>query len=274
MATPIGNLGDLSPRASETLAKASIIACEDTRVTGKLLRHIGASTPLTRFDGYAKEHQAQPLAERALVEAVALTSDAGTPLISDPGYILVRLAQDLGVSIYSIAGPSALAAALSISGLPTESVCFLGFPPAKSKARLSWMKAQAHTPATLVFFEAPHRIVASLSDMASVFGGREATVARELTKKFETSRRGPIEVLAEEYAGCPTIKGEFVIMIAPPAVDTGTIADDRELATALADAREALTDREAVHAVAYALKLPRKRVYQAMLAQKATEDPS
>ena len=199
VATPIGNLGDLSPRAQEVLAGADVIAAEDTRHTGTLLKSIGVSRPLVSLHAHNESNRVPELLARLVAgENIALVSDAGTPLLSDPGYELVSEAARAGCDVRAIPGPSAIAAALTVAGLPTDRFCFEGFLPAKSSERRTRLEAVAADPRTLVFFEAPHRIEESLADIAAVFGSeRLAAVAREITKAHETTYRGTLAQLIE-----------------------------------------------------------------------------
>src|ERR1700757_3635800 len=202
VATPIGNLADLSPRAREALVRAAVIAAEDTRHTRALLAARGAPTPLLALHAH-NEPQRVPelLARLAAGEDVALVSDAGTPLLSDPGYELVRRAAAAGFEVSTVPGPSAITAALAVAGLPTDRFCFEGFPPARERERRAALASLVHEPRTLVFFEAPHRIAATLADMAATLGPeREAVVARELTKVHETVYRGTLHELASRAA--------------------------------------------------------------------------
>ncbi len=216
VATPIGNLSDLSPRAAETLAGVDVIAAEDTRHSAKLLQHIGADTPLVAFHEHnEREMCARLLARLQSGESIALISDAGTPLISDPGFHLVREARARGVPVVPVAGPSAAVCALSVAGLPTDRFVFEGFLPAAAAARRRRLQALTQEPRTMVFYESPHRIVETLHDMSEVLGGdREAAVARELTKVFETVRRDRLEHLLAWVKKDPRQrKGEFVVIV-------------------------------------------------------------
>ncbi len=216
VATPIGNLEDLSPRARQTLANVDVIAAEDTRHTGRLLSHLGLQKRQIALHEHNEARVAQVLIEQlSNGESVALVSDAGTPLVSDPGYRLVQAAHARGVPVSPVPGPSAVVAALSVSGLPTDRFCFEGFPPAKSAARRKWLQARAAEDRTLLFFEAVHRIAATLADMVDVFGAdRAAFLGRELTKLHEQCRRASLgELLAEVGNGSIPSKGEFVIAI-------------------------------------------------------------
>jgi 16S rRNA (cytidine1402-2'-O)-methyltransferase len=216
VATPIGNLEDLSPRARQTLANVDVIAAEDTRHTGRLLSYLGLQKRQIALHEHNEARVAQVLIEQlSNGESVALVSDAGTPLVSDPGYRLVQAAHARGVPVSPVPGPSAVVAALSVSGLPTDRFCFEGFPPAKSAARRKWLQARAAEDRTLLFFEAVHRIAATLADMVDVFGAdRAAFLGRELTKLHEQCRRASLgELLAEVGNGSIPSKGEFVIAI-------------------------------------------------------------
>jgi 16S rRNA (cytidine1402-2'-O)-methyltransferase len=267
VATPIGNLGDVTLRALETLAAADLIACEDTRVTRRLTHRYGIATALTPYH----EHNAaaaRPALLRRLAagQAVALVSDAGTPLVSDPGYKLVRAAQAAGHPITAVPGASAVLAALCVAGLPTDQFLFTGFLPAKSSARDARIGEIASLPATIVLFEAGQRLTDTLALLAERLGGREAVICRELTKLHEEVRRGDLATLAAHYAQDAEIRGEFVIVIAPAraAIPAADQIDDL--------LREALARgsvKEAVAEVAEATGLPRRQVYQRALALKS-----
>jgi 16S rRNA (cytidine1402-2'-O)-methyltransferase len=221
VATPIGNLSDLSPRAQEVLASADVIAAEDTRHTGTLLKAIGISRPLVSLHAHNESNRVPELLARlAAGESIALVSDAGTPLLSDPGYELVSEAARAGCDVRAIPGPSAITAALAVAGLPTDRFCFEGFLPARSSERRTRLEAVVADPRTLVFFEAPHRIDECLADLAAVFGAdRKAVVARELTKAHETIYRGTLSELAERAKTEPNFaRGEITLVVqgAPP----------------------------------------------------------
>jgi 16S rRNA (cytidine1402-2'-O)-methyltransferase len=265
VATPIGNLRDITLRALDVLAGADLVLAEDTRVTGKLLSAYGISAKLERHDEHAAE-RARPkvLAALAAGARVALVSDAGTPLISDPGYRLVREAWEQGARVYPIPGASALTAGLSAAGLPTDRFLFAGFPPPKSAARRTFFDELAGVRATLVFYEGGSRLAASLADMAQAFGPREAVVARELTKLYETILRGPLDVLAADPR-FEAPKGEIVVLVAPGREEAATAADAD---TALADALSRLSPAEAASEVAKALGLPRRELYRRAMALK------
>jgi 16S rRNA (cytidine1402-2'-O)-methyltransferase len=234
VATPIGNLEDLSPRARQTLAEVDLIAAEDTRHTGRLLSHIGVKTPQIALHEHNEARVAQSLIERLTDgKSVALVSDAGTPLVSDPGYRLVQAAHERGITVSPVAGPSAVTAALSVSGLPTDRFAFEGFPPAKPVARRKWLQERATDGRTLLIFEAVHRIAATLADMVEVFGAdREAFLGRELTKLHEQCLRATLgELLDEVTSGAIVSKGEFVIAIGGSArPDHSSLDVDRLLA--------------------------------------------
>jgi 16S rRNA (cytidine1402-2'-O)-methyltransferase len=231
IATPIGNLADLSERAREALAQADVIAAEDTRHTGALLTALGLATPLLSLHEHNEARRVPVLLARlAQGERVALVSDAGTPLLSDPGYELVRAAIAAGFEVSAIPGPSAITAALAIAGLPTDRFCFEGFLPARERERRAALEALAHERRTLVFFEAPHRILAALADIAAVLGPeREAVVARELTKAHETIYRGTLRELAARAATEANFaRGEITLVVhGAPAAAAGV--DERLL---------------------------------------------
>ena len=216
VATPIGNLGDLSPRAQEVLAAADVIAAEDTRHTGTLLKAAGISRPLVSLHAHNESSRVPELLARLSAgETIALVSDAGTPLLSDPGYELVSEAARAGCEVRAIPGPSAITAALAVAGLPTDRFCFEGFLPSRSSERRTRLEAVAADPRTLVFFEAPHRIEECLADLAAVFGGeRRAAVAREITKAHETTYRGTLSQLAEQAKTEPNFaRGEITLVV-------------------------------------------------------------
>ncbi len=237
VATPIGNLEDLSPRARQTLAKVDVIAAEDTRHTGRLLSHLGLKKRQIALHEHNEARVTQALIEHLSDgRSVALVSDAGTPLVSDPGYRLVQAAHAGGITVSPVPGPSAVTAALSVSGLPTDRFGFEGFPPAKSAARRKWLQARAADDRTLLFFEAVHRIAETLADMVDVFGAdRAAFLGRELTKLHEQCRRASLgELLTEVSDGTIPSRGEFVIAIHGSTRTGGSSLDvDRLLAELL-----------------------------------------
>jgi 16S rRNA (cytidine1402-2'-O)-methyltransferase len=266
VATPIGNLRDITLRALETLAAADVIACEDTRVTRKLTEHYGIAAPLTPYH----EHNAATARPKILQrlqsgEAVALVSDAGTPLVSDPGYKLVRAAQDAGFAVHAVPGASSVLAALSSAGLPSARFFFEGFLPAKAAARRARAGELARIPATLILFETGPRIADALADLAEALGPREAAICRELTKLHEEVRRGPLPDLAAHYAGAAERRGEFVIVIAPPT-EPETKIDAGMLDALLRAALEGASVKDAVEEVAAGTGLSRRAVYQRALA--------
>jgi 16S rRNA (cytidine1402-2'-O)-methyltransferase len=258
VATPIGNLGDLSPRAADALRAADRILVEDTRVTGKLLHHIGAKVPMSRYDDHSSDEERQGIVAILGTKAIALVSDAGTPLISDPGYKLVRAARVAGHSVHTIPGPSAAIAALTLAGLPTDRFLFLGFLPAKAKARADAIADIAAVRATLVLYESGPRLADTLAALEEGLGPREAAVAREISKLHEECVTGMLRQLAERYADAPP-KGEIVIVVAPPG-EAATASDD-DLDTALDEALTRLSPSRAAAEVAEQLNIPRKRAY-------------
>lgn len=262
VATPLGNLGDISRRATEVLTTADLVACEDTRVTGRLFQALGLTPPrLVRYDDHAGEGTRAMLLDQVREgKAVALVSDAGTPLVADPGYRLVRAAHDEGLRVMTVPGPSAMIAALSIAGLPSDRFLCSGFLPQRTGPRRKALGELAAVPATLVIPEAPHRLAESLADMAAVLGPREAVIARELTKLFEETRRGSLDALAAHYAESGPPKGEVVVVIAPPG-ETDRQAEAETLDARLARALETESVRDAAAAVATATGLPRRQVY-------------
>lgn len=261
VATPIGNLADISLRALATLAAADAVVAEDTRVTKKLLAHYGIATPLVAYHEHnAAVMRPHLLARLANGAALALVSDAGTPLISDPGYKLVAAAVEENIPLISVPGASAVLAALVVAGLPTDRFFFEGFLPSKSAARRQRIAELASIPGTLVFFESPHRVAETLVDLHAVLGPREAALARELTKHFETVRRGLLGDLAATLAQEPTPKGEIVLLVAPPSQEI--IAPSAEdLDQKIGKALETLSVKEAATVVSAETGQPRRKVY-------------
>jgi 16S rRNA (cytidine1402-2'-O)-methyltransferase len=257
VATPIGNLGDMTMRSIEVLRGVSAIACEDTRVTGKLLQHLEIRQKLIRYDDHASDDDRERLLARVAAEPVALVSDAGTPLISDPGYRLVREARARGLAVTSLPGPSAVPVALSMSGLPTNRFLFAGFLPNKAKARADVLRELAGVRATLVFYETAPRLEAALEAVAAELPGREVAVARELTKKFEECRSGTPVALMAHFAQHPP-KGEIVLMVGPPVDTEVSEADADALLRAELETRK---PSQAAAAVARATGLDRKALY-------------
>jgi 16S rRNA (cytidine1402-2'-O)-methyltransferase len=266
VATPIGNLRDITLRALEVLAAADLIACEDTRVTRKLTDHYGIATPLTAYhDHNATEVRPQLLARIAAGAALALASDAGTPLVSDPGYKLVREAREKGLAVTALPGPSAVLAALSVSGLPTDRFFFEGFLPAKEGQRRSRIAELKRIPATLVLFESGPRLATALAELAAGLGTREAAICRELTKLHEEVRRGDLATLARELAAAPEPRGEIVLVIAPPDSQEHIVGGE-ELDDLLRQALARHSVKAAVAEIAAVTGLPRRAVYQRALA--------
>jgi 16S rRNA (cytidine1402-2'-O)-methyltransferase len=266
VATPIGNLGDITIRAVEVLRGVAAVACEDTRVTGRLLHHLGIKQRLIRHDDHADEHARAQILELASREAVALVSDAGTPLISDPGYRLILAARERGLAVTSLPGPCAAIAALTLAGLPTDRFLFGGFLPAKDKARRDALGELAAIRATLVLYESGPRLVAALSAIGEALPGRPVNVARELTKLYEESRSGSAEELAAHYSTNPP-KGEIVIVVGPPAAGPAPITAEALDAALVAAMREAKPSQAAA-AVARAHGLDRKALYARALELK------
>ena len=258
VATPIGNLGDLGPRAADTLRRADRILAEDTRVTGKLLAHIGAKTPMSRYDDHSSDRDREAIVARLEREAIALVSDAGTPLISDPGFKLVRAAREAGRHVTTVPGPCAAIAALTLSGLPTDRFLFLGFLPAKAKARADAIAEIADVRATLVIYEGGPRLGDTLLALAAQLGLRNAAVTREITKLHEECVTGTLADLAARYAD-DFPKGEIVIVVGP-AREAEAVSDD-ELDSMLEAAMASLSPSRAAAEVAEQLGIPRKRAY-------------
>lgn len=271
VATPIGNLADVTIRALETLAAADVVACEDTRVTRILLDRYGIRQRPTPYH----EHNADEAGPRLIAalsegKSVALVSDAGTPLVSDPGYRLVERALEAGIKVVPIPGASAVLAALTASGLPSDAFMFAGFLPTKAGQRRTRLEELRSAPATLIIFESPHRIAEALAAMAEVLGGdRQAAVARELTKAFEEMRRGSLAELCEHYASAATPKGEIVVCIAPPdkqAVEGQDV--DRLLASLAAEMSASKAAAEAARMTG----LGKPELYRRLLELKAVRD--
>ncbi len=266
VATPIGNLEDLSPRARQTLAEVGLVAAEDTRHTGRLLSHLGLKTPQFSLHEHNEARASTTLVEKLLAGmSVALVSDAGTPLVSDPGYRLVQAAHANAVRVVPVPGPSAVTAALSVSGLPTDRFAFEGFPPARPAARRKWLQARAAEPRTLLFFEAVHRIEATLRDMVEIFGAdRGAFLGRELTKLHEECRRASLgELLAAVSDGTIPGKGEFVVAVhGADAVAAASFDADR----LLAELADVLPPKKAAAIAARITGEKRNALYQRLLA--------
>ncbi len=271
VSTPIGNLNDMTDRAKHTLAHCQLVAAEDTRVSKKLLQHFGISTPLMAFHDFSNDKAADALLEK--VESgqhVALISDAGTPLISDPGFVLVKKAHDRSIRVVPIPGASALTTAVSVSGLPTHQFSFLGFLPPKQSQRVKALVALNQRADTLIFYEAPHRIVDSLADMVDVFGAeREACLARELTKTFETLKKAPlVELLEWVSLDSNQRKGEIVVVVegAQAAAQQESLPDEaKQLAELLMNE---LPPKKASQIIASFYSLPKRAIYDFMLSLK------
>lgn len=265
VATPIGNLGDLSPRAADILRRADVIAVEDSRVTAGLLRHIGTKTPMVPYHDHSAEGVRPALIARMATQAVALVSDAGTPLISDPGFKLVRDARAAGHLVVTIPGPCAAVAALTLAGLPTDRFLFVGFLPSKLHARAEAIAEVATIRATLVMYESGPRLGACLAALLEGLGDREAAVTREISKKFEEAVTGTLSTLAERYADAPP-RGEIVIVVAPPGEAPPASAEDGD--AALVEALTRLSTGQAASEVAKKLGLDRKALYARALELK------
>ncbi len=268
VATPIGNLADIGARAIEILGAVDLIAAEDTRHTAGLLSHLGLKKPLLSLHTYNESSRSgRILAVLAEGRSVALVSDAGTPLISDPGYPLVRAAREAGFRVSPVPGPSALVAALSVSGLPCDRFVFEGFLPAKAGPRRARLEALVAEPRTLVFYESPHRIEATIEAMAQVMGaGREAVLLRELTKTFEQIQAAPLAAMRQWLVADPDHRrGEFVIVLAGAEMETLGQVQQRELLAVLLDY---LSVKEAAAAAARLTGAPKRTLYQLAVEMK------
>ncbi|MCA1438784.1 16S rRNA (cytidine(1402)-2'-O)-methyltransferase [Ensifer sp. IC4062] len=272
VATPIGNLADITLRALETLAGADVLACEDTRVTRVLLDRYGiVNRPLSYHEHNADETGPRLLAALGEGKSVALVSDAGTPLVSDPGYRLAQLAIEAGHRVVPIPGPSAPLAALVGSGLPSDAFLFAGFLPVKDKARRDRLGELAAVPATLLFFESPHRIAATLAAAADVLGTeRKAAVCRELTKAFEEFRRGSLGELRAFYADGANVKGEIVLVVGPP--DAKPVPKEADVEALLSALAQDMPMGKAATEAARRTGLPRKELYDRLLARKKRDE--
>lgn len=269
IAVPIGNLRDITLRALDVLTAADAVACEDTRITGKLLAAYGLNKTLLRYDEHsAARMRPAILARLAAGEIVALVSDAGLPLISDPGYKLVRAAHAAGHAVSCVPGPSAVPTALVVSGLPTDRFLFAGFPPSKAKARRAFFAGLAEVPATLVFFESARRLAASLADLQQEAGDRDAAICRELTKLYEEVRSGRLSELAGACAAGPALKGEITLVVGPPDAE-GPAVSDAALDAALRAALASQSLRDAVGRVAAETGRKKRTVYERALALAA-----
>ena len=258
VATPIGNLSDLSPRAAAVLKGCDRILAEDKRVTAKLLHHIGAKVPMTAYHDHSDDSLRQAIIAELPTKAIALVSDAGTPLISDPGYKLVRGARAAGADVHTVPGPSAVIAALTLAGLPTDRFLFVGFLPAKAKARADAIAEIAAIRASLVLYESGPRLGDCLAALAAGLGNRDGAVVREISKLHEETVTGSLADLAARYADAPP-KGEIVIVIGPPAA--ADAASEEDLDAAIDEALTRLSPSRAAAEVATSLGIPKKRAY-------------
>ncbi|MBA4802794.1 MAG: 16S rRNA (cytidine(1402)-2'-O)-methyltransferase [Euryhalocaulis sp.] len=269
VSTPIGNLRDITFRALDVLAGADLILAEDTRITRRLLETYGVTTTMRAYhDHNAAEIRPEIIAQLEGGARIAQVSDAGTPLVSDPGFKLARDAIDAGIGVIPIPGASAALAGLAAAGLPTDAFLFAGFAPPKSGKRAAFFETFVRVPATLIFYESGPRLADSLAAMADVFGPRPAAVARELTKRFEETVRGDLPDLAARYAESGAPKGEIVVLVGPPS-EAEAEWDDARIDTALKEAMEADSVKDAAAVVAKASGLPRRDLYQRALALKS-----
>ncbi|OBX20219.1 16S rRNA (cytidine(1402)-2'-O)-methyltransferase [Erythrobacter sp. QSSC1-22B] len=257
VATPIGNLGDITMRAADVLRRCDGVACEDTRVTGKLMKHLGISKPLWRYDDHSEHRDRGRLVESMRSRAVALVSDAGTPLVSDPGYRLVNDCRAEGIAVTVLPGPCAAIAGLSVSGLPNDRFLFAGFLPSKDKARRDVLAELADIDSTLIFYETSPRLTKSLAAIRDILPDREIAVGRELTKMHEELRRGLADGLIAWFDAHPP-KGEIVLLIGPPLEQLASEADADALLLAALETSKA---SQAVAQVAKATGLDRKLLY-------------
>lgn len=267
VATPIGHLADMTYRAVDTLKQVDMVACEDTRTSGVLLAHYGISTRRIAYHEHNADRQRpRLLAELAAGKSIALISDAGTPLISDPGYQLVRAAREQGSKVVTVPGPSSVTAALSIGGLATDRFLFAGFLPPKSAARQRALTELAGIKATLVLFESAQRGAALLKDIQAVLGPREVSLCRELTKTFEEVRTGTPETLLAGIEVTP-LRGELVVLVGPPT-ESAAESDPAKVEALLSTALARLSTKDAAREVAQATGLPRQQLYEQALALK------
>ena len=264
VATPIGNLEDITYRAVRILKEADWIACEDTRTTGRLLQHYQIGTRTLSYHDHNEQERSLELVNRLCAgEKGALVSDAGTPLLSDPGYRIVRAAAEAGITVQALPGPSAMLAGLVVSGLPTDQFHFAGFLPPKTQAREKVLRELEWESATLIFYEAPHRILETLASIQSVYGDREVCVARELTKLYEETIRGTAAHIAAQLVARDSVRGEFVVLVAK-----GLARTDKPLDEAVRDMIAAGVDRmDAIKTVAHERGLSKREVYR-IVAEK------
>ena len=266
VATPIGNLGDLTSRAADILMRADLLAVEDSRVTAKLLSRLGVRRPMLPYHDHNADRVRPGLIARMASESVALVSDAGTPLISDPGFKLVRDARAAGIAVTTLPGPCAAIAALTLAGLPTDRFLFAGFLPAKAKARADAIAELGAIRATLIFYESGLRLAATVAALAESLGPRDAAVAREISKAFEETVMGTLPELSARYAGAAAPKGEIVIVVGPPGEAAPPAAVDVD--ALLADALARLPAAKAAGEVAKATGLPKRDLYARALVMK------
>ncbi len=269
VATPIGNLRDWTYRAVEVATRADLIACEDTRVTRKLLNHYGVNTKMIAYHEHNAERQSEKIIEMLLAgQKIALMSDAGTPLISDPGYRLVNAAQNAGIAIEAIAGASSITAAMSICGMPTNRFLFMGFLPSKQSARIKELQEVMEVNSTIILFESPNRLSKLLADAAKVMGEREAVIVREITKLHEEVIRGDLLSLADNIKNNP-VKGEIVVVISPPndIADNSKISDD-ELRIMIEEKLSIYHLKDAVQLISLETNLSRNYIYDMALKIK------
>lgn len=272
VSTPIGNLEDISLRALRVLKEVDLIACEDTRHTRILLDHYGISTAVTSFYDEIEEKKGEALVNRVLDGiSLACVSDAGTPLVSDPGYRLVRRAIEAGIGVVAVPGPSAVIAALSVSGMPSERFAFFGFLPEKGGRRRAFLQAWKDLPLTLVFYESPRRIVEALRDIRDILGERSVAVTRELTKVFEEVIRGAVSEVIDRLEG-GAVKGEITLLVEGAGAKAPAGDDEIEDRLARIESREELSTKDLAAQVAGELDVPRKRVYDLIVKLRASRE--
>ena len=271
VATPIGNLADITHRAVQVLKDVDLIACEDTRHTRKLLQHFGIDTKTVSYHEHNEESRTRELIEHLKDgRDIALVSDAGTPTINDPGFRLINAAVVSEIPVVPVPGASALVAALSASGLPTDEFFFAGFLPSRPTARQIRLRELSKIPATLIFYEAPHRLAASLKDALEVLGERQAVVARELTKLHEEIRRGSLSSLVRHYSDSENPRGEFVVLIDRTMLEKEAVKTTRSVASLVTQFElEGLDHRAALKKAARELKLSRAEAYRQLLSERA-----
>lgn len=271
VATPIGNLGDITHRALQVLKNVNLIACEDTRHTNKLLNHYGITTKTISYHEHNEQQRAAQLIEQLKEGSdIAIVSDAGTPSISDPGFRLVRAAIEHDIAVVPVPGPSALIAALIAAGLPTDEFFFAGFLPARTNARRARLKELQSVPGTLIFYEAPHRLAAALNDVFEVLGERDAVVARELTKLHEEIRRGRLSDLSEHYANEQNARGEIVVLVDRNVIAAATTDTSSSVAALVQQfEQEGLDHRAALKRAARELGLSRAEAYRKLVSEKS-----